>query len=416
LSASTASGGMLKAARLLALAAAIALGLSALLIGTSVGAWRWVAASILGLAGAVAFMLAISGRLVVRRQLRLEKGLPDLFLDRNECRSESAALAGQVPPGSGLRRIVAHRMFGHRFLPGDTVRVRSRAAIDATLDERGALDSLPFMEEMASFCGRTARVYRVVDKIYDYGRSRQMRRLDGCVLLAGWRCDGMHHGGCEAACYLIWKADWLEPALDDDAPQTLSGTPQRAQGQPPYHCQYTTLTQSSHAVPEFNLRGLLGPLIVGNLTLSAWLIAVATRGFNAFQEWRGGAAFPARPDADGQAAPVSTTLSTGEWVRIRMPWEIARTLDKRSKNRGLWFDRDMLKFCGQMYQVRSRVTKIIDVATLDMIPMKTPCITLRDVHYTGEFQGFGEQHDFLYWREAWLERCASPLPDHGAAS
>ena len=38
-----------------------------------------------------------------------------------------------------------------------------------------------------------------------------------------------------------------------------------------------------------------------------------------------------------------------------------------------------------------------------MIPMKTACIVLEDVHYSGEFQGFGEQHDYLYWREAWLE-------------
>jgi hypothetical protein len=406
---------MVKAAYLLAVAAALALGLSALLIGHSGGTWRWIAASILGFAGAGAFLLAMSGWMVVRRQRRLDQGLPDLFLDRNECRSESAALAGQVPSSSGLRRLAAGTLFGHRFLPGDTVRVKSRAAIDATLDERGTLESLPFMEEMAAFCGRTARVYRIVDKIYDYGRSRQMRRLEGCVLLAGWRCDGMHHGGCEAACYLIWKAEWLESAPADDAPHGLSDTRKLAQGQPPYHCQYTTLTQSSHAVPEFNLRGLLGPLILGNLTLGAWLVAIATRAFNAFQAWRGGAAFPARPGADGQAAPESTHLNTGDWVRIRMPWEIARTLDKRSKNRGLWFDRDMLKFCGQMYQVRNRVTKIIDVGTLDMISMKTACITLRDVHYTGEFQGFGEQHDFLYWREAWLERCAPPMPHHGAA-
>ena len=67
------------------------------------------------------------------------------------------------------------------------------------------------MDEMAAFCGREAVVYRVVDKIYDYGRSRLMRRLDDCVLLTGLRCDGSAHAGCEAACYLIWKSQWLEP-------------------------------------------------------------------------------------------------------------------------------------------------------------------------------------------------------------
>jgi hypothetical protein len=43
-----------------------------------------------------------------------------------------------------------------------------------------------------------------------------------------------------------------------------------------------------------------------------------------------------------------------------------------------------------------------------MIPMKTVCVVLRDVHFSGEFQGFGEQHDLLYWREAWLARVEQP--------
>ena len=85
-------------------------------------------------------------------------------------------------------------------------------------------------------------------------------------------------------------------------------------------------------------------------------------------------------------------------------------MDYNSKNRGLWFDRDMLKHAGQAYRVRGRIEKIIDVKSGEMIAMKTPCIALEGVHYSGEFQGFGEQHDYLYWREAWLERI-EPRPD-----
>ena len=106
------------------------------------------------------------------------------------------------------------------------------------------------------------------------------------------------------------------------------------------------------------------------------------------------------------------SLQPGQWVRVRSSEEIARTLDKNSKNRGLWFDRDMLKHCGSLRQVRSRVHKIIDIRTGTMIPMKTACIMLEDVHYSGEFQGFGEQHDYLYWREAWLE----PIDPGGSAA
>jgi hypothetical protein len=79
----------------------------------------------------------------------------------------------------------------------------------------------------------------------------------------------------------------------------------------------------------------------------------------------------------------------------------------------LWFDRDMLKHCGSLRQVRGRVHQIIDIRTGTMVSMKTPCIMLEEVHYSGEFQGFGEQHDYLYWREAWLELVD---PGAGAAS
>jgi hypothetical protein len=120
-----------------------------------------------------------------------------------------------------------------------------------------------------------------------------------------------------------------------------------------------------------------------------------------------------RPAGGNDKTPPAPSLQQGQWVRVRSSTQIARTLDKNSKNRGLWFDRDMLKHCGSMRRVRGRVHKIIDIRTGTMIPMKTACIVLEDVHYSGEFQGFGEQHDYLYWREAWLEQVdpgGGPLP------
>ena len=72
------------------------------------------------------------------------------------------------------------------------------------------------MEEMKAFCGRSARVYRVLDRVYDYGRSREMRRIDRSVLLVGLRCDGGAHDGCDAACYLVWKEAWLDRVAGDE--------------------------------------------------------------------------------------------------------------------------------------------------------------------------------------------------------
>ncbi len=356
--------------------------------------------------------LAVGSWQVAQRQRRIFAGEPDLYLQRNERAAESAVLRGAVPRAGAARHWLARSMFGHRYLIGDLVRIKSAQAIRATLDAQSCVDGLPFMDEMAEFCGRTARVYRVVDKIYDYGRSSVMRRLDGCVLLAGLRCDGASHGGCEAACYIVWKACWLEPtdllAAVPLKPEQVLSSRAGLTGTAPFHCQYTELTAASKPSAKFTVRGSLGPLVAGNVTLSAFATAITTKAFNAVQGWRGGVAFPASTAADGPAPVAGTPLQAGEWVRIRLPHEIARTLDKNSKNRGLWFDIDMLKFCGQHFQVRGRVQQIIDVRNNAMIPMKTPCITLHDVHYTGEFQGFGEQHDFLYWREAWLQRTEPP--------
>jgi hypothetical protein len=389
----------------------------AVLLLAATAAWvgipGWIGALVaiaLGATGVAVALPAAGGCLAVARQARLEAGRPDLFLQLNRSHSEEHAALRRLPKWSALRRGLAAAVFGHRLLVGDAVRVRPLHEIRATLDAQSCLDGLPFMDEMAAFCGRDAVVYRVVDKIYDYGRSRVMRRLDDCVLLTGLRCDGGAHGGCEAACYLIWKSQWLEPLPDAATPSTASRevaaapAPERAPDQATvYSCQYTQLTAASQAMRQRDWRRLLGPWIVGNVTASAFWVALATRAFNALQESRAGVCYPARPDGGNEKTVPTQSLQPGQWVRVRSFEQIARTLDKNSKNRGLWFDRDMLKHCGSLRQVRSRVHKIIDIHTGTMIPMKTACIMLEDVHYSGEFQGFGEQHDYLYWREAWLE-------------
>jgi hypothetical protein len=39
---------------------------------------------------------------------------------------------------------------------------------------------------------------------------------------------------------------------------------------------------------------------------------------------------------------VDLRLQPGEWVRVKSKEEILKTLDKHDRNRGLWFDREML--------------------------------------------------------------------------
>jgi hypothetical protein len=380
-----------------------------LLPGWTAGVAGWLLLA----AAAAPALVAQGGRIALERQHRIHAAQPDLFLELNRRRSEGAVLSGEVPPVGAVRRWVARRLLGHGFLVGDTVRIKPYNQIRATLDADGRLEGLSFMDEMRAYCGRSARVYRVLDKIYDYGRSREMRRLDRGVLLVGLRCDGQGHGGCDAACYMVWKEAWLDTASHGErfAPSPVL---QQQEGRAPpepgklFNCQYTELTKASQPGIAGRLRGFLEPWIVGNVSGAAWWVVVLTRVFNALQEWRGGATYPARPASGGQTSKPAEPVRRGDWVRVRTPAEIAETLDAKGNHRGLWFDRDMLKHCGQSYRVLGRVQRIVDIRSTAMIPMKTACIVLEDVHFSGEFQWFGEQHDYLYWREAWLQPIAQP--------
>ena len=42
-------------------------------------------------------------------------------------------------------------------------------------------------------------------------------------------------------------------------------------------------------------------------------------------------------------------------------------------------------------------------ATGQMRQMKSPCITLEGVDYSGEGLNFNAQHDPTFWRECWLK-------------
>jgi hypothetical protein len=372
-----------------------------------------------------AALVAVASSVMVSRQRDVEEGEQDLFLRLNRDRSEQTIRAGNCPRPHPLRRWIARALFGHHLLVGDTVRVRSLQEIQRSLGTDGTLDGLPFMDEMAAFCGKSARVYRVLDKIYDYGRSRRMRRLDDAVLLVGLRCDGAAHGNCQAACYLIWKCAWLEPidTSDVNATTMVDHTPMlpmltRSTGIQPvaspesqpliYRCQYTTLTSATRTMGALDLSRAVGAVAIGNVSLSAFIVAVLTRFANAVQVLRGGATYPACPRFEKVALESVASLAPGQWVRVNQPAQIAATLDRNSKNRGLWFDRDMLKHSGQTYRVLGRVERIVDINSGHMIPMKTPCIVLDGVDYSGEFQWFGEQHDYTYWREAWLTPADAP--------
>lgn len=396
-------------------AAGAALIVAVLLLARSGDAPAQFVGGVLVLTALVPLALAASGWIVLRRLRLAELGATDLFLETNQDRREpELGRVGGFRAGA-LRRLVARTMLGHDLMVGDEVEIRSLDEILATLDERGCLDGMPFQPEMVRFCGHRGQVFRSIDKIYDYGRTRLMRRLKGCVLVSGLRCDGSEHGGCEARCYMIWKTEWLRSPGKSIAPQqpprsgrvapTRVTEPSASEGaRERFLCQFTELHAASAPMGRWGIGKEVRPLVAGNVTLRTWIVGLATRYFNLVQRLRGGSGFPARPRVKGVIPIEVVPLAPGDRVVVRSIAEIASTLNDKGKHRGLWFDPDQIKHCGKPRTVLARVDRIIDDAHGQMLSMKTPCILLEGVDYSGEVLNFNAQQDLFFWREVWLEK------------
>jgi hypothetical protein len=122
---------------------------------------------------------------------------------------------------------------------------------------------------------------------------------------------------------------------------------------------------------------------------------------------------PRYPFIEGTATktPVEIlNLQPGELVEVRSKEEIMATLDKDQRNRGLWFDSEMLPYCGGIYRVLRRVHRIIDEKTGKLIDMKYPCIVLEGVVCKSDYHRLCPRAIYPYWRENWLKRASAPLP------
>ncbi len=94
--------------------------------------------------------------------------------------------------------------------PGDTVRVRSKEEIQATLDRWNMLKRCAFMEEMQPYCGTAQRVLRRVEKFLDE-RDYLLKKCKGIIILDGVLCRGTKDfGACDRSCFFFWREEWLE--------------------------------------------------------------------------------------------------------------------------------------------------------------------------------------------------------------
>jgi hypothetical protein len=100
---------------------------------------------------------------------------------------------------------------GHTDLqPGELVRIKSQAEIEATLSKDGLNRGLGFEEEMARHCGREARVLRRVDRCIEESTGRMLQMKNPCIVLEGVICEGSYNVTCPRSIYAFWREIWLE--------------------------------------------------------------------------------------------------------------------------------------------------------------------------------------------------------------
>lgn len=314
--------------------------------------------------------------------------------------------------------------------------VRSAEEILATLDDVQSVAGLPFMPEMLPYCGKRFRVYKSVHKISDTIELFTMRRMANAVFLEELRCNGASHGGCQAGCLLVWKDVWLkrvptgqsgpgnaaamsEPSIEGSncavKPDCLvrGARHAAAKGEPvSYRCQATEMLRATTEVrrrDRFNPCFYVRDLTSGNVNVFDFIRFGALAMVNSFLRRWFRTTIPSVRGLAGEKTPsCDLNLQPGELVRVKSKDEIMRTLNGKSRNRGLWFDVEMLQYCGKgPFRVLRRIEKFLNEKTGEMMTPRNPCIILEGVTCSGNYsyqRMFSPRHEYNFWHEIWLER------------
>lgn len=298
-----------------------------------------------------------------------------------------------------------------RFLRGQLVEVKSEAEIRATLDTDGCLDGLPFMPEMARYCGRRLRIFRRADKTCVEGFG--LRRMNNTVFLEHTRCDAAQHDGCERDCLMFWKEAWLRPAdasaeaLDHPLPASgsLSAwaaglTTKRGDA---YVCQSTALAGATTPIAPYDPRHLLREVWIGELSIRG-LIDIVTRALvNKARAMLGRREIGGLAGRRKRNDKGDLDLTPGDVVEVRGAVEISATLDPNGRNNGLSFEPDMADLVGKRFKVAAPIRRIIQEQSGRMTEI-TRTVKLEGVVCQGLCSKNCPRANPIFWREAWLKR------------
>jgi hypothetical protein len=328
---------------------------------------------------------------------------------------------------------------------GEWVQVRSKEEILATLDKNGRLDGLPFMPEMFQFCGKKFRIFKSAHKTCDFVYTIRSRSIPDTVHLP-IRCDGKSHGGCQHACLLYWKNSWLTPVdgpagssqpysatsnndVCSEADVHASAESKRDADGPVYMCQGTEVLQFSSPMAWWDVRQYVKDYASGNVDLPSILCGFAfgifrtlmNSGFKIGRPLRWfydlfsfvWGPYPRRPGKvpKGQPVPwVDLNLQPGEPVRVKSYDKILQTITSDYKNRGMWFDAEMVPFCDKEFRVRAVIDTFIDEKTGRIKKLKNRCVSLEGPVCLGKYSEcrmLCPRSIIPWWREIWLERVSA---------
>lgn|SRR5215469_2115073 len=307
---------------------------------------------------------------------------------------------------------------------GDLVVVRSLGEILKTLDANGTLDNLPFMPEMIECCGKRFTVLnRVVQSTIDdaflphHTESfvREFRNND-VVTLGGVRCSGQNHDACQRACAIFWKEAWLRrPGSDDsnhgrctqERPTMISDDLdfilKTKVDSRRYFCQSSEFLKATRHLSSWQrMKKCFSAVAAGNISARGMIKLLVV-----WARWKLHYKFIGE-HLCGTVEKTPTEvlgLKPGDLVEIKSISEIAATLNKNGRNRGLHFSADQRPFCCKRYRVKNRTDNFIAEGTGEMKHFQNT-VMLEDVLCDSACFAFGGcyRSDLLYWREIWLRR------------
>lgn len=297
-----------------------------------------------------------------------------------------------------------------RFSRGEVVEVLPFHELIHTLDDSGTLDGLPFMPEMLPYCGKkltvTKRLERTCEEL-----ERGMRRIRNVVFLNDLRCDGSAHGGCQKGCCFLWKDAWLRTPVE-----TTDETEVGADGLPVYPypysfadqrytCQSTELLRATSRISPADLASYVRDVRAKTYTAGELLRILHHAAIHRVRCRLSGKSHRVLEGICTKTPRQSLNLMPGERVRVKSADQIAQTVNKQGKNRGLAFTVEMLPFCGRTFRVLRRLEKMINEPTRRLIRVEGTVI-LENVTCDGchVLRGGCPKNNYHYWREVWLER------------